>query len=116
VSALPLEYRTAAVEDLRALPAELRPAVLEHLTRIAVDHASCSRLSAFPRPPCAESGLWFRYRDGRAALLEVLFHIDIEPERIIVRRVLLNQLDRLPGWVVNPTEWTDEPNWPIIDV
>ena len=116
VNPLPLDYRPAAVEDLRLVPTELRPAVLEHLTRIAADYASCSRLSSFPRPPCVESGLWCQDPDGRASLLEVLFHIDITPERIIVRRVLLRHLERLPGWVVNSAEWTGEPPWPVVQI
>ena len=71
--------------------------------------------SSFPRPECAESGLWCRYQDGRASLLEVLFHIDIIPERINVRRALLRHLDRLPPWVANPGEKTDDPPWPIVE-
>ena len=113
---LPLEYLPAAVADLKAVPVGLRPAVLEHLTRIGADYRTCSRPSSFPRPPCMESGLWCRFVGGRATLLEVLFHIDILPERVIVRRVLLREMDRLPGWVVNPDEWGGEPPWPVVDV
>lgn len=116
MNSLPVELQPSALEDLQLVPAELRPAVHEQITRIAVNYRTCSRDSSFPRPPCVESGLWCRYPDGRASLLEVLFRIDITPERIIVRRILLRHLDRLPAWVTNPSEWTDQPAWPIVDI
>jgi hypothetical protein len=54
--------------------------------------------------------------DGRATLLEVLFHIDITPERIIVRRVLLREFGRPPGWVSNTAEWPNAGAWPVVDL
>lgn len=116
MNALPVRLGPKALADLRAAPVELRPAVREHLNRIAANHATCSRPTAFPRPPGLESGLWCRYPDGRAALIEVLFLIDIDPAGIAVRRVVIRVHDRLPGWVSNPSEWPGEPPWPVVDL
>jgi hypothetical protein len=116
LSSLPVTYGERAKQDLVALPPELRLAVLEQLTRIAVNYQTCSRRSAFPRPPGWESGLWVRYPDARATLVEVLFLITAEPDGITVRRVLVTPVERLPGWVVNPAEWTGQPPWPVIDL
>jgi hypothetical protein len=94
----------------------LRPAVYEHLTRIAANHATCSRPTAFPRPTGLESGLWCRHPDGRATLVEVLFRLDEESDRILIRRILLREMDRLPGWVLNPAEWPGDMPWPVVDL
>ena len=101
---------------MAALAVELRPAVFEHLARIGANHLTCSRRTAFPRPPGLESGLWMRYADGRASLLEVLFLIAHEPDGITVRRVIVTPLDRLPEWAAHPAAWPDSPNWPVVEL
>lgn len=116
MNALPVTIDPRAAEDVRGLPPELRPAVFEHLSRIGADHASCSRPTAIPHPPGLESGLWLRYADGRATLLEVLFFLTTDPEGVTVRRVLTRAVDRLPDWVIRPGEWSAHPPWPVVDL
>lgn len=115
MNALPVYLDPRAADDVRGLAAELRPAVLEHLSRIGANHDTCSRPTAFPRPPGLESGLWLRRPDG-VTLLEVLFSITIDPDGVTVRRVLTRELDRLPDWAARPAEWTDDPAWPVVDL
>lgn len=55
-------------------------------------------------------------RRRRATLLEVLFELQIDPERILVRRVLIRTVPRLPDWVIRPDEWGDHEAWPIVDM
>ena len=112
----PLEYLPRAVADLAALAPDLRPAVLEFLSRVAADAESCSRPTAFPRPPGLMAGLWCRYPTGGAALVEVLFELAILPDRVVVRRVVVTEMARLPGWVVNPAEWGGERPWPVVEL
>lgn len=112
----PVAYTSDALDGLRALPVELRPAALELLTQIGMDHERFSRPATFPRLRGRESGLWCRYADGRVAFLEVLFHLEVEPDRIVVRRVLCQQMARLPGWIANPAEWPGEKPWPVVDL
>ena len=116
MSALPVTLDARAAADVAALAVELRPAALEHLARIGANHTTCSRRCSFPRPPGLESGLWVRYPDGRASLLEILFLITHEPDGITVRRVLVTTVDRLPDWVVNPSEWPGDKPWPVVDL
>jgi hypothetical protein len=116
LNSLPVTYGERAKQDLAALPGELRSAVLEQLTRVAVNYQTCSRRSSFPRPPGWESGLWVRYSDSRATLVEVLFLITAEPDGITVRRVVVTPLDRLPDWATNPAEWVNQLNWPVVDL
>ncbi len=113
---LPVTIAPKAANDIRLLAVELRPGVLEHLTRIGVDYESCSGRTAFPHPPGLESGLWFRYQDGRTLLLEVLFFLTSEPEAITIRRVLVTPRETLPDWVLRPSEWSAYPPWPVIDL
>lgn len=114
---LPIKLTPRAGADLELAAPELRPAVLEHLARIGADHVSCSRRSSFPHPEGWVSGLWCRHAGGRAALVEVLFRVEVEPDRIVVRRVVIVEHPRLPGWVVNPSEWMSPvAPWPIVDV
>ena len=75
-----------------------------------------SRRCSFPRPPSLESGLWVRHTDGRGTPLEVLFFVTERPTGITVRRVLVTAVDRLPGWVVNPSEWPGDKPWPVVDI
>jgi hypothetical protein len=82
---------------------------------LAANHENCSRPTAFPRPPGLETGLWIR-QVNCAALLEVLFTIEVNPEGIAVRRVLLTPLDRLPDWSLRPDAWGAYPPWPVVDV
>lgn len=114
MSSLPLAYDPRASADVRAVPLHLLPAVLEHLSRIAANHATCSRSTSFPRPPGLESGVWLREPSG-VTLVEVLFRLEARPDRIIVRRVILTQMAQLPGWVTNPSEWIHQ-SWPVVDV
>lgn len=116
MNSLPVTYGERAQQDLAAVPAELRQAVLEQLTRVAANFETCSRRSPFPRPPGWESGLWVRYPDARASLVEVLFLLTADHDGITVRRVLVTPFDRPPGWVVSPSEWGDQPNWPVVDL
>lgn len=116
MSALPVTIDARAAEDVAAVAVELRPAVFEHLARIGVNHLTCSRRCSFPRPPGLESGLWVRHADGRGSLLEVLFFITELPTGLTVRRVLVTAVDRLPGWVVNPSEWPGDKPWPVVDI
>ena len=112
----PLSLGPRAVDDLRPVAAELRPAVLEQLSRIAANFMSCSRPTSFPRPPGLESGLWCRSSDGSATLIEVLFELVVEPERILVRRVLIRSLPKLPDWAIRPDEWIAHEPWPIVEL
>jgi hypothetical protein len=114
VSSLPLAYDPRAVADVRAVPPHLLPAVLEHLSRLSANHSTCSRPSSFPRPPGLESGVWLR-EPGGVTLVEVLFRLASNPDRILVRRVILTTMSQLPGWVSNPSEWGHQP-WPVVDV
>ena len=116
MNALPITIDARAADDIRGLPTEVRPAVLEHLTRIGVDHTTCSHRTAFPRPPGLESGLWLRRPDNSAALLEVLFLLTPDPIGILIRRVLLTPVERLPDWVSRPAEWSAQPPWPVVDL
>ena len=36
-------------------------------------------------------------------------------DRIIVRRVVLTDVPRVPDWVLRPEEWGNAP-WPIVDL
>lgn len=110
MSQLPVTIAPRAMDDLRAIPSELRPAALEHLTRIGVNHETCSRRSAFPRPPGLTSGLWCRHASGSATLIEVLFFLTTDPDGITVRRVIVTTMDPPPAWVRDPTQW------PIVDL
>ena len=112
----PLEYAATAGADMAELAPALRPAVLEQLTRIATDWKSCSRTTSFPYPPGYESCLWLRHADGKATLLEVLFSFRAKPDRIVVRRVKVRDLDRLPDWVSRPDEWGAYPPYPVVDL
>ena len=114
--ALPVTLAPMADADVRGIPADLRPAALEHLTRIGLNYFTCSRPTTFPRPAGHESGLWLRRGTGSAELLEVLFVVTADPEGIRVRRVLVTRVDRLPDWVNRPTEWSAYPHWQIRDL
>ena len=116
MSSLPQTLSERARQDLAGLPPELRPAVLEQLARIAANYQTCSRRSAFPRPPGWESGLWLRRADAGAALVEVLFLLETDPAGVTGRRVIVTVVDRLPGWVANPAEWPGDPPWPVVDL
>ncbi len=100
---------------MAAVAAEILPAVLEHLTRIAANHATCSRPTSYPHPPGLESGLWIR-RPGAVTLLQVLFVLVADESEIGVRRVLLTEMERLPDWVLRPDEWGAYPPWPVVDL
>ncbi len=114
MSSLSLDYTPEALEDLRGVPLALRPAVLEHLSRLSANYATCSRPTAFPHPKGLESGLWVRHSGG-ATLVRVSFRLEASPDHILVRRVVLTLEPRLPGWVTNPSEWIHQP-WPVVDV
>lgn len=116
MNSLPVILGQRATDDLREVTPELRPAVYEHLARIGANYQTCCRESVFPRPPGLIAGLWCRYADGRAGLIEVLFELIVEPKHLAVNRILVRRLARLPGWVVNPAEWSRDPPWPIVDL
>lgn len=115
MSALPVSLDPRSAADVAALAVELRPAVLEQLARVGANHATCSRRTAFPRPPGLESGLWVRSTVG-ATLVEVLFLLTHDPEGITVRRVLTTTVEKLPAWVTNPAEWPGQKPWPVVDI
>lgn len=112
----PLSLSQRAVDDLRLVAIDLRPAVLEQLSRISANFATCSRPTSFPRPPGLESGLWCRSEGGTASLVEVLFELRVDPESILVRRVLISTLPKLPDWVIRPDEWSAHAAWPIVEL
>jgi hypothetical protein len=117
VNSIPYVLNERAAEDMRELPRELYPAALEQLARVAANYRTCSRRTAFPRPPGWESGLWCRHPDGRAALVEVLFLLTVDAGRLTVTRVICREVDRLPDWVVHPDGWAmANAPWPVVDL
>ncbi len=116
MSSLRPTLATRAEQDIDALPLDLRPAVLEQIARVAANYETCSRRSPFPRPPGWESGLWVRYPDASATLVEVLFLISSDETGLTIRRVIVTPVERLQGWVANPAEWVSEPPWPVVDL
>lgn len=119
MNSLPLEYMPTARDELAAIRGLLRPAVLEQLTRVAVNYATCSQETKFPRTGGRESGLWCRYPNGRAALVEVVFRIEGEgelEESLAIRRILVSELQRLPPWAIDPTGWGSVTPWPVVEL
>ncbi len=115
MNSLPLDFIPEAFEDLRGVPPLLRPAVLEHLSRLSANHTTCSRPTAFPHPKGYESGVWVRFVGG-ATLVRVSFRLEVEPERVLLRRILLTQMPSLPDWVLRPDEWGNVTPWPVVDL
>ena len=111
-------YLPRAQDEIRALPAELRPAVLEHLSRLAAHYQTYSRPTCFPHAPGLLSALWCRHGDGRATLVEVHFRLEVRDDLIAVRRVILVPLDSLPYYAANPAEFHASVNegWPVVDL
>jgi hypothetical protein len=95
--------------------ADLLPTVLEHLTRISANHATCSRPTAFPHPQGLEAGLWVRHTGG-ATLIRMSFRLEGGPDRIVIRRVVLTHEPRLPDWVLRPDEWGNVSPWSVVDL
>jgi hypothetical protein len=117
VNSLPLRYTQRALASIGQCPAEIRPAVLELLSRITANYISCSQITTFPRPVGLwESGLWCRHPDGRIWFVEILFKVGGVPEHILIRNAVITEQTRLPGWVVSPSEWTVHDPWPVVDV
>lgn len=58
--------------------------------------------------------MWLR-ETGGVTLVEVLFTFVSNPDRVLVRRVILTPMARLPEWVTNPSEWVHQ-SWPVVDV
>jgi hypothetical protein len=115
VNSLPLEYTPTALAELADVAPALRPAVREHLSRLSANHSTCSRRTAFPHPEGWETGLWLRHASG-ATLVRVSFLLEVAPDRILVRRVILTTEPRLPDWVMRPDEWGNRTPWPVMDV
>lgn len=113
---LPVAYSPKALDDLRDIRAELTPTVRELLVQIGSDYARYSLPTSVPRRPALEAGLWCRHPDGRATLIEVIFHVEASANQIIIRRVLIRETSRLPGWVADPSEWPGEKPWPVVDI
>lgn len=116
MNALPIQYDPRAVDDLRSVPPVLVPGVKELLSRLSVNYRTCSFPGPTTRPPGWECGTWFREPSGAATLVEVLFRIHADEERILVRRVILTAVERLPAYVENVAEWGLASPWPIVDV
>ncbi len=119
MNSLPPILLSSARRDLAAIRGLLRPAVLEQLTRVAVNYATCSQETKFPRTGGRESGLWCRYPNGRAALVEVVFRVEGEGELeefIAIRRILVSELQRLPPWATDPSGWGNVTPWPVVDL
>ncbi len=115
MSARPIVYDPRALDDLRAVPVSLVPGVKELLARLSANYTTCSRRTPAHRPPGLECGTWFREASGAATLVEVLFRLHVDEERIVVRRVLLTPVRTLPDYVTKPKRWRAKP-WPIVDV
>ncbi|OWK36266.1 hypothetical protein [Fimbriiglobus ruber] len=49
-------------------------------------------------------------------MIEVIFHVEASANQIIIRRVLIRETSRLPGWVADPSEWPGEKPWPVVDI
>lgn len=119
MNGLPVILSPTAEADVRGLPADVRPAVFEHLARIGANHTTCSRPTALPRPPGLESCLWLRRPTAAGHMLEVLFVLVADPAGVRVRRVMLTEVDRLPDWALRPSEWMkgeDGRGWPVVDL
>lgn len=116
MNSLPYKLDGRAEADLADVTVNLRPAVLEQLSRVAVNSLTCSQPAAFPHPAGRESAVWCRFADGRAALVQVLFDLSDEEDRLLVSRVLVREFERLPPWATDPTGWGSVAPWPVVDL
>lgn|SRR5262249_37234129 len=114
---LRLEYLDDAIKEFAAVPASCRAAVLEHLSRFAIDWQSVSRYTAPPMAPGLCTGIWCRHPDLTATLIQFTFSLTDATDRAVIRRVHVSHEERLPPWVVKPTDWYQEGQpFPCVDV
>ncbi len=116
MNSLPYKLEARAEADLAEVSVVLRPAVLEQLARVSANHATCSQPAVFPHPAGYESALWCRLPAGRAALIQVLFDLSDEEDRLLVSRILLRDFERLPPWATDPIGWGNVTPWPVVDL
>lgn len=121
MAAVRLTLLPRAIDALAGLASELRPAVMEQMSRLAADHGSCSRPSYSPVavPGRMVSGLWCRHPGGSPVeLVEIVFDLVLDGDELKVRNVLVTRRDRLPDWHAQPAEWAGPEfvPWPVVDL